>query len=77
MMPDRRFKFGLVTHSMEVAEAVRTYSDSITEELIVRLVDLDAAIPTAEKLLREGVEVIGHAPLLLGGDEMVRYFHPV
>ena len=50
MMPDNRFKFGLVTHSMEVVEAVKTFSDSTTEELIVKLVDLDEAIPTAEKL---------------------------
>ncbi len=57
----RPFRFALVTHSMEVVEAVRQCIDPVSEQLATELVDLDKALPTAQRLLREGCEVVlGH-----------------
>ncbi|MDZ7695956.1 MAG: sigma 54-interacting transcriptional regulator [Deltaproteobacteria bacterium] len=61
MAQDRRFKFALVGHSLELAKAVKAYSDPGSEDLVSRVVNLDEAVPVAKELLGEGIEVIlGH-----------------
>ncbi len=57
----RPFQFALVTHSQEIVDAVRRCIDPVSEQLATELVDLDKALPTAQKLLAEGCEVVlGH-----------------
>jgi len=61
MSQHRPYQFALVTHSVEVIEAVRKCIEPESEHLATELVDLDKALPTAQRLLKEGCEVIlGH-----------------
>ena len=53
MVQDKRFKFALVAHSMELAEIVKAYSDPKSEILLTRVVDLDDAIPVAKGLIKD------------------------
>lgn len=56
-----KFRFALVSHSIEVVNIVRKHVDPASEDLFATLVGLDDAVPTAEALIREGYEVIlGH-----------------
>ncbi|MEW6409847.1 MAG: sigma 54-interacting transcriptional regulator [Nitrospirota bacterium] len=60
-MKNKKYKFALLSNSAKVCEMVKHYSDPETEELIVKLVKLarmEEAVPVAQKLLDEGVEVI-------------------
>ena len=56
-----KYRFALVSHSIEVVNLVRQYSDPNTEDLFTTIVGLDDAVPTAKALIQEGSEVIlGH-----------------
>ena len=59
--PPKRYQFALVTHSIEVVNIVRLYTDPETEDLFTTIVGLDDAVTTAKALIREGYDVIlGH-----------------
>lgn len=56
-----KYRFALVSHSIEVVNIVRKYSDPNAEDLFTTIVGLDDAVPTAKALIQEGYEVIlGH-----------------
>ena len=56
-----KFRFALVSHSIEVVDIVRKYSDPESEDLLTTIVGLDDAVSTARTLIKEGHEVIlGH-----------------
>lgn len=56
-----KYRFALVSHSIEVVNIVRQFSDPHTEDLFTKIVGLDDAVPTAKALIQEGYEVIlGH-----------------
>ena len=60
-LPLTKFRFALVSHSIEVVDIVRKYSDPRSEDLLTTIVDLDDAVSTARKLIKQGHEVIlGH-----------------
>ena len=54
----RKYKFALVGHSTEQAEAVQACFNPDTEELLVKVVERGRAVKTAQQLFNEGVEVI-------------------
>jgi propionate catabolism operon transcriptional regulator len=57
----KKYRFALVSHSIEVVNIVRKYSDPETEDLFTTVVGLDDAVATAKTLIQEGYEVIlGH-----------------
>ncbi|MEW6265159.1 MAG: sigma 54-interacting transcriptional regulator [Thermodesulfobacteriota bacterium] len=57
----QRYKFALVGHSWELAEAVRSCIDQEKEEVIIKVVNMGEAIPTAQAMFDQGVEVVfGH-----------------
>jgi propionate catabolism operon transcriptional regulator len=62
-MSDRqkKYRFALVSHAIEVVNLVRQHSDPATEELYTTIVGLEDAVATAEVLIRDGYDVIlGH-----------------
>jgi transcriptional regulator, propionate catabolism operon regulatory protein len=72
----KKFRFALVSHSMEVVNIVRKYSDPQTEDLFTTIVGLDDAVPTARGLIQDGYEVIlGHGGT--GGIIATRVGQPV
>jgi transcriptional regulator, propionate catabolism operon regulatory protein len=54
----RRFRFAFVSNSEEVGEAVRAYSDPAIEQVTLNLATMERAVPVAQTLLADGVEVI-------------------
>jgi len=57
----KKYRFALVTHSIEVVNIVRKFADPASEDLFATIVGLDDAVSTARDLIREGYEVIiGH-----------------
>jgi len=61
MYQEKKIRLALVGHSTDLAKMVRKCSDSQTEDLLTKVVNLDEAVPIAKRLLTEGVEVIlGH-----------------
>ena len=57
----KKFRFALVSHSIEVVNVVRQTIDRETEDLFATIVGLDDAVATAQALIQEGYEVIlGH-----------------
>ena len=58
---ERKFKFALVGHSLELANLVMESYNQGMEEVEAKVVSLDEAVPQAKKLLKNGAEVIlGH-----------------
>ncbi len=61
LQQQKKYRFALVSHSIEIINIVREYSDPKTEELFTTIVGLDDAITTARALIQEGYELIlGH-----------------
>lgn len=57
----KKYRFALVSHSIEVVNSVRKYADPETEDLFTTIVGLDDAVATAKALIQDGYEVIlGH-----------------
>ena len=65
----KKYKFALVGHSKELAEAVMSGINPKREELICKVVSRGEAIPVAKKLFAQGVEAIfgymGNSQLML------------
>jgi propionate catabolism operon transcriptional regulator len=62
-MPDQqtKYRFALVSHSIEVVNLVRKFTDPNAEDLFTTIVGLDDAVSTAKALIQKGYEVIlGH-----------------
>jgi propionate catabolism operon transcriptional regulator len=62
MMPDeKKFRFAVVGHSYELANAVQRSVNQETEELITRVVNAGEGVSVAKQLVDEGIEIIfGH-----------------
>lgn len=61
MRVNKKFRFALVGHSEELADAVRRCFNPHTEEVIIKVVDIGEAPAVAGKLVEEGTEIIfGH-----------------
>jgi len=61
LQQQKKYRFALVSHSIEIVNIVREYSDPKTEDLFTTIVGLDDAVSTARDLIREGYELIlGH-----------------
>lgn len=61
MTQHKKYKFALVGHSQELADAVMAGLDPAQEELVCKVVRMGEAIPVAKKLFAEGTEAIfGH-----------------
>ena len=61
MSMEKKFKFALVGHSEELADAVRQCINPRTEDVIIKVVNIGEAPATAKKLVEEGTEIIfGH-----------------
>jgi propionate catabolism operon transcriptional regulator len=57
----KKYRFALVSHSIEVVDIVRKHTNPETEDLFTTIVGLDDAVDTAKALIQEGYEVIiGH-----------------
>lgn len=57
----KKYRFALVSHSIEVVNIVRKNSDLETEDMFTTIVGLDDAVSTAKSLIQDGYEVIlGH-----------------
>ncbi len=57
----KKYRFALVSHSLEVVNIVRKYANPETDDLFTTIVGLDDAVTTAKTLIQEGYEVIiGH-----------------
>jgi propionate catabolism operon transcriptional regulator len=57
----KKYRFALVSHAIEVVNLVRQYSDPAAEELYTTIVGLEDAVATAKGLIRDGYDVIlGH-----------------
>ena len=57
----RKYRFALVSHAIEVVNIVRNYIDPEIEELFTILVGLNDAVSTADALIQDGYEVVmGH-----------------
>ncbi len=58
---EKKYKFALVSHSIELARMMRQSYDPAAEDVITKVVGMDDAVPTAKRLLDNGMEVIlGH-----------------
>ena len=57
-MPEHPFRFAFVSNSRAIAEAVREYALGRGMDMEIRLASMEKALPVAQKLLEEGVEVI-------------------
>lgn len=53
-----RYRFAFVSNSSEIADVVKAFSNPESEEMVVRLATMEEAVPVAEVLLNDGVEVI-------------------
>jgi propionate catabolism operon transcriptional regulator len=61
MTPNKKFRFALVSHSEELGVCVRRSVNPETEDVTIKVVNMGEAIPTAEALIADGVEIIfGH-----------------
>lgn len=61
MKSHKKYKFALVGHSQELAEAVKKGVDPEKEQIICKVVKVGEAIPAAMQLFDEGIEAIfGH-----------------
>ena len=61
MTPDKKFRFALVSHSEELGECVRRCVNPETEDVIIKVVNMGEAIPAADALIADGIEIIfGH-----------------
>ena len=57
----KKYRFALVSHSIEVVEAVRRHVNPQTDDLFATIVGLDDAVTTARTLIQDGYEVVlGH-----------------
>lgn len=57
----KKYRFALVSHAIEVVNIVRQYTDPATEDLFTTIVGLDDAVATSRTLIQEGYDVIlGH-----------------
>lgn len=54
----QKYRFAFVSNSMEVANTVRAFADPEQIELTVRLATMEQAVPEAQKLLTQGIEII-------------------
>ena len=57
-MQSKKFRFAMVSHSIEVVNIVRKCLKTDTEDLFATLVGLDDAVTTAEKLIEDGDTVL-------------------
>jgi len=61
MTMEKKFRFALVGHSEELAEAVRRCINPEIEEVAINVVKMGQSLPVAKKLVDEGTEIIfGH-----------------
>lgn len=65
----KRFRFALVGHTEELADAVQKAMDPETEEITIKVVRMGEALHTAQALFESGIEVIlGH----MGSSRLMR-----
>jgi len=69
MFFNKKFRFALVGHSEELADAVRRCVNPETEEVTIKVVNMGESVTVAKQLVEEGVEIIfghmGNAQLML------------
>lgn len=57
-MPDKNFRFAFVSNSHAIAKAVQDYAATQGFALEIRLATMEKALPVAQALLKEGVDVV-------------------
>lgn len=58
MSPKTNYRFAFIANSTEVGDAVKAQADPEIEDLVVRLASMEDAVPIAERLIGQGIEVI-------------------